>query len=206
MPRHRRRHDHVGYLSSSSACGRSSATAIASTGRWPFAGHTINVVPSTPVISTVVPAGQRHVGAAVAEPALAGEHHVADAAGTADDVERHDLVADEAAVHALARWPPWRASDRADARPHEQDAGGGDGDGDDDLGGDGIRGDHGHDGRGEAPDGGEQGVEGEVVQLDGQEHDAGDDPGDGHTAPSFHFRCYVARHRTHRRGVGTPSR
>ena len=50
---------------------------------------------------------------------------------------------------------------------------------------------------GEAADRGEQGVEREVVQLDGEQHDAGSDPGDGHASTFFLMpNSTAARRRT----------
>ena len=62
----------------------------------------MSVVPSTAGDQHRGAGRDRLVGAADGEPALAGEAHVAGPVGAADAVERDDLLADEAAVHARA--------------------------------------------------------------------------------------------------------
>ena len=69
--------------------------------------------------------------------------------------------------------------------------------------------DDGDDGGGEAADGGEQGVEGEVVQLDAEEHHSGDDPRNGHVTPSSWSQDTwptVRRDRQVRDSEGNPTR
>ena len=129
----------------------------------------------------------RLAGAADREPALPGEAHVTGAVGTADAIERHDLLAHEAAVHtgragarrggARGRRSP--AAARAGCRrrpPRRRPAA---------CSGEGVREGDGDDGGGEAADGGEEGVEGEVVQLDAEQHHSGDDPRDGQADTFF---------------------
>ena len=146
----------------------------------------MSVVPSTPVIITFVPAGSGDVAAADGQPSFAGELDVAGAAGATDEVERDHLLPDEPAVHAREWCGPWRACRAALIRGRTRtmpttasstaartcD-------------GDGAGSDEGDDRAGEAADGREQGVEGEVVQLDGEEHHAGSDPCDGQAAHPF---------------------
>jgi hypothetical protein len=76
----------------------------------------------------------------------------------------------------------------ADPRTDEKDP-----DHSDDNGSEGLQeervrqGDRDH-GGGEAADGDEERVEREVVQLDAEEHDSGDDPRDGHVDTFFRFQ------------------
>ena len=156
--------DHVRHLSSSA-------------GRYPSAGQTISVVPSTPVIGPrprrkgiVVPTDRA--------PPFAGELDVADHVRSTDAVERHDLVAHESAVDAAPTVAAGGAR-TSDPRPHHEDAGDGDDDGGDELQGDRVGRTESDDGGGEAPHRGEGGVEGDVVRLDGQEEHSRCDPGDG---------------------------
>src|SRR5215211_6702633 len=121
------------------------------------------------------------VGAADGEPALPGEMDVASAARAADAVERDDLLTNEAAVD-----PGRQVAGSAvvleggvDSRPHEQDAEDGDRDGGQRLQQEGVGEGEGDDGGGEAAGGDEDGVEGEVMQLDAEEHHSGDHPRNG---------------------------
>ena len=128
----------------------------------------------------------RRIVATDRAPALAGEPDVTDPVQTSNEVEREHFLPDEASVHTsrsldlvvMGEGSAHAAADKEDPQSGHHDRGG-------DLYGDGVRKNRGHGGAGEAAQGGEQGVERQVVQLHGDQHDANGDPREGHPTPSF---------------------
>ena len=101
--------EHVGHLSPSSVSGPVSVTPKLDR-QVPIRRPHDQRGPLDPRDQHLGAGGQRHVGAAAGQPALAGEHHVARPVSATDDVEREDLLADQPTVHARARcdhrgWP-----------------------------------------------------------------------------------------------------
>src|SRR5262249_4878915 len=123
-------------------------------------------------------------------PALAGQAHVTDLTVATHRVEGDDLLPHQAAVHAGRADSTSTLGNRcADGGSQQDDAEDGDDDGGDDLKSDGIRRHGGDEGGREASDRSEEGVEGEVVDLHADQHDADGDPGDGQHDTSFPREC-----------------
>ena len=152
----------------------------------PSTGQTSSVVPLTAVTTTWVPRGDRSVGAADREPPLARQAHVSGPVGISDDVEGQHLLADERAVDAATE-PAVVALVQAfaDMGPNDDDADRRRNDRHRDLKGDRRGGDERDHRCGKGTDRPEEGVEGEMVDLEGQKDDPEDQPHDDHTAPLF---------------------